>query len=218
MKKSDYEREVEKVLKEYGRDESEKWAAEMDKYLAEDENAEANFAKSGKRRYVKPRRRTLRYAAIFIAAVFIGSVVIPVPQASAWRVWWLDLVFGENEEDVDIVSNNEDQFIEYYVSKIPKGFEVSQEKNDGQRYFTTYVNEEKEYITFSQTKKGEQSLHLDNQSRSGQTEVIDDFEVLISTGEKNIIFEIMTDNVAISITTNAGYDVGKEFICSLEKL
>lgn len=58
------------------------------------------------RKPVNIRKRVLRIAAMFLVIVFVGSIVIPVPKADAWRVWWLDLLMGENTQDIDVNTND----------------------------------------------------------------------------------------------------------------
>lgn len=71
------------------------------------------------RKPVNIRKRVLRIAAMFLVIVFVGSIVIPVPKADAWRVWWLDLLMGENTQDIDVNTNDD---FKYYVSELPEGF------------------------------------------------------------------------------------------------
>ena len=71
------------------------------------------------RKPVNTRKRMLRIAAMFLVIVFVGSIVIPVPKADAWRVWWLDLLMGENTQDIDVNTNDD---FKYYVSELPEGF------------------------------------------------------------------------------------------------
>ncbi|MBR4410638.1 MAG: hypothetical protein IKT31_04900 [Firmicutes bacterium] len=219
MKNSKFEQETELFLDEYAGQITDDWAAEMDKYLAMDENAEANFAKYGKHKYVKPQRKILRYAAIFLIVCFIGSFVIPIPQASAWKVWWMDFLIGINEEDVDVSSDREQEFLEYYVAEIPKGFTLVNEMlATPTEYIANYANAEGKYIVFMQTEKNESALHLDNENRKLSTDIIGDFEALISTGEEDIIFGVTTENSNISVQTDAGFEVGKTFLQSLKKI
>ena len=69
------------------------------------------------RKPVNIRKRMLRIAAMFLVIVFVGSIVIPVPKADAWRVWWLDLLMGENTQDIDVNTNDD---FKYYVSELPE--------------------------------------------------------------------------------------------------
>ena len=217
MKMSKYEQDTEQFLNEYAGHITDDWAAEMDKYLAMDENAEANFAKYGKHKYVKPQKRILRYVAIFLVVCFIGSLTIPVPQASAWKVWWFDLIFGENEKDIDVMHDNENEFIEFYVDSIPDGFALVEEMLiSPTEYIANYSNEEGRYIVFMQTEKNDSALHLDNENRELSTAIIGDFEVLISSGTEDVIFGITTENTNVSVQTDAGFEVGEAFLKGLK--
>ncbi|MDD6231566.1 MAG: hypothetical protein PUA89_02445 [Frisingicoccus sp.] len=219
MKKNKYEKEAERILGEYAREETGKWASEMDKYISLDEAAEENFAMFGKRKYIKPQKKILRYAAILLAVVFIGSIVVPIPQASAWRVWWLDLVFGENDVDIDITPANNNEFKEYYLSEIPEPYELAEVISDtDSEYSALYLDPNEHYVIFMQTKKNESSVHMDNENRENHTDIIGDFEVLVSDGENDTLFEITTEKTLISIQTNAGYELGKNFILELKKI
>lgn len=219
MKMSKYEQDTDQILTEYAESFNAEMAAEMDKYLAMDENAEENFERYGKRKYINPKKKVFRYAAIFIVAAFIGSIVIPIPQASAWQMWWLDLIFGENEEDIDGLPNNEDSFIEFYVDKIPEGFELVEEvKVSPTEHMSTYIKEMEEYIIFIQSEKNETAMHVDKENRTISTEKIGIYEVLISVGADDTLFCITGDKSNVSIQTNASYEVGEEFLLGLKKI
>ena len=60
-------------------------------------------------------------------AIFAASVIVPVPQASAWRIWWLDLITGQSDVDMQVDAENEYDFADYYAAKIPDGFELSKD-------------------------------------------------------------------------------------------
>lgn len=219
MKKNKYEKEAEQILGEYAREETGKWASQMDKYISIDEDAEENFAKFGKRKYIKPQKKILRYAAILLAVVFIGSIVMPIPQASAWRVWWLDLVFGENDVDIDIMPANNNEFKEYYLSEIPEPYELAEVISDtSNEYITMYLGDGDHYVIMMQIDKDSASEHLDSENRESYTHIVGDYEVLVSKGETDTVFELTTENVWISIQTNAEYEVGEKFILSLKKI
>ena len=217
MKMSKYDKEAEQTLVEYAETFTDDWVAEMDQYLAMDPDSEKNFAKYGKRKYIRPQKRILRYAAIFLIVAFVGSIVIPIPQASAWQIWWLDLLFGENEEDIDVLPDN-NEIIDVFVYKVPDNFYLVDEmQTSPTEYVANYINETGEYIIFMQSDNSEFAMHLDNENRIINTEVIGEFEVLVSTGTADIIFEITSDNSILSVQTNASYDVGKDFILGLKK-
>ncbi|MGN1334571.1 MAG: hypothetical protein ACI4U1_05600 [Anaerovoracaceae bacterium] len=219
MKKNIYEKETERILTEYAEEQTEKWASEMDKYISTDEDAEENFAMFGKRKYIKSQKKILRYAAILLVVVFIGSIIVPIPQASAWRVWWLDLVFGDNDVDIDITPANNDEFNEYYLSEVPEPYELAEVVSDtDSEYSALYLDSNEHYVFFMQTRKNESAVHMDNENREKHTDIIGDFEVLVSEGENDILFEITTEKTLISIQTNAGYEIGRKFILQLKKI
>ena len=128
------------------------------------------------RKPVNIRKRVLRIAAMFLVIVFVGSIVIPVPKADAWRVWWLDLLMGESTQDIDV--NNNDDF-KYYVSELPEGFVFDKEDKNKNRYMLQYVNEEGKVIVFTQNKTTSLEKHLDNENREYTKEMIGDFEDLV---------------------------------------
>lgn len=166
------------------------------------------------RKPVNIRKRVLRIAAMFLVIVFVGSIVIPVPKADAWRVWWLDLLMGESTQDIDV--NNNDDF-KYYVSELPEGFVFDKEDKNKNRYMLQYVNEEGKVIVFTQNKTTSLEKHLDNENREYTKEMIGDFEVLVGYDAEIIEFEFATEDVLMSVNTDASYEIGKEFVENIKK-
>lgn len=218
MKKTKYELEAENELKTYAEEMTSEWASEMDKYISMDEDAAENFEKYGKCRYVKPQKRILRYVAIFIAVIFAGSIVIPIPQVNAWQVWWLDLLFEEHEESIDITSPDGDNFKRYNVKNIPKGFNLADELSLMPGSYTIYYeNDSDEFIEFSQAEKSGAAMHIDNENREKRVEMVGDYEVFISEGIEDMVYIFTTEDILMSIHTNASEEVIYEFINNIEK-
>ena len=166
------------------------------------------------RKPVNIRKRVLRIAAMFLVIVFVGSIVIPVPKADAWRVWWLDLLMGENTQDIDV--NNNDDF-KYYVSELPEGFVFYKEKKNENRYMIQYMNEEGKSISFTQIKNKLGEKNIDNEYTRYTKEMIGDFEVLVGYDSKKNKFEFTVEDIIISVSTDASYEIGKEFIENIKK-
>lgn len=167
------------------------------------------------RKPVNIRKRVLRIAAMFLVIVFVGSIVIPVPKADAWRVWWLDLLMGENTQDIDV--NNNDDF-KYYVSELPEGFVFYKEKKNENRYMIQYMNEEGKSISFTQIKNKLGEKNIDNEYTRYTKEMIGDFEVLVGYDSKKNKFEFTVEDIIISVSTDASYEIGKEFIENIKEL
>lgn len=166
------------------------------------------------RKPVNTRKRMLRIAAMFLVIVFVGSIVIPVPKADAWRVWWLDLLMGENTQDIDVNTNDD---FKYYVSELPEGFVFDKEDKNKHRYMLQYVNEEGKVIVFTQDKTTSSEKHLDNENTRYTKEMIGDFEVLVGYDSKKNKFEFTDEDIIISVSTDASYEIGKEFVEKIKK-
>lgn len=212
------ERQAEEILRSYGEAAGQQDAALFDAVLAEDENYQKYEKLYGRRRYRDPKKQILRYAAILLAALFVASIAVPVPQASAWRIWWLDLITGESDVDVQVDAENAYDFVEYYPGKLPEGFRlVSDEKVGGSRFEFFYENSDGKYIYFVQQEKEKVDTFLDNEKSEYSEEFISDFEVMISHRNKSILFEFTTERTLNYVRTDAGHEVGKEFIENLAK-
>ncbi len=166
------------------------------------------------RKPVNIRKRVLRIAAMFLVIVFVGSIVIPVPKADAWRVWWLDLLMGENTQDIDVNTNDD---FKYYVSELPEGFVFYKEKKNENRYMIQYMNEEGKSISFTQIKNKLGEKNIDNEYTRYTKEMIGDFEVLVGYDSKKNKFEFTVEDIIISVSTDASYEIGKEFIENIKK-
>ena len=157
------EQQAEDILRAYADELDAQYADAFDAILAEDPDYQKNIERYGKRRYVKPQKRILRYAAILLVAIFAASVIVPVPQASAWRIWWLDLITKNSDVDMKVDAENEYDFIDCYIDKIPKGFEVIDDRSFGDMIrLTVYENAKGEYIRFTQQKKDKASNFTDH--------------------------------------------------------
>lgn len=167
------------------------------------------------RKSVNIRKRVLRIAAMFLVIIFVGSIVIPVPKADAWRVWWLDLLMGENTQDIDVNTNDD---FKYYVSELPEGFVFYKEKKNENRYMIQYMNEEGKSISFTQIKNKLGEKNIDNEYTRYTKEMIGDFEVLVGYDSKKNKFEFTVEDIIISVSTDASYEIGKEFIENIKEL
>lgn len=195
-------------------------AAEFSKFM-DDESVEEKPEKHKRRSKSSPKpNRLVKYAAIFITAITIVSIIVPVEEVSAWVVWRFDAIFGEHDDHTEIKPNDEGDFLQYYVSEPPKGYEIISESNDDFCEIIQYVNAESKYIMLFQMKKEGYVTDLDNENRNNRYERINEFEVLVSESidGKDIAFEIITDQVAILIQTNDNYETGKSIINNLKIL
>lgn len=221
MRKDKSEKDVsvlaEEILKSYADSWAEAYADEAEELLRDDEQYRKAEEKYGSYRRKSLKQRVLRCAAIIICAVFLASVVLPIPQAHAWRVWWLNLVIHENVQDID-VRPNDDYAGEYYVSELPEGFELEAEKNVNGRKVANYRNLDGARITFTQIPNPNANSHIDNERTNYEEELIGEFQALVGESDKRINFEMMTENCLLLVSTNAGYEVGVEFIENLHKI
>lgn len=212
------EQQAEDILRAYADELDAQYADAFDAILVEDPDYQKNIERYGKRRYVKPQKRILRYAAILLVAIFAASVIVPVPQASAWRIWWLDLITGQSDVDMQVDAENEYDFAEYYAAKIPDGFELLEDSyTEGNKHDVIYQNGKGNFIFFRQQKKDKVSTYVDNEKTSTQQEMIGAFQVMTTYREDDIVYEFMTDRVFCRVHTDAGNAIGKEFIENLVK-
>lgn len=212
------EQQAEDILRAYADELDAQYADAFDAILAEDPDYQKNIERYGKRRYVKPQKRILRYAAILLVAIFAASVIVPVPQASAWRIWWLDLITGQSGVDMKVDTEKQYDFADYYAAKIPDGFELLEEQYMGEnKRDVIYQNEEGEYIFFRQQRKDKTTSYVDNEKTSSHQEMIDAFQVMITYRGDDVVYEFTTDRAFCRVHTDAGYAVGKEFIENLVK-
>lgn len=162
--------------------------------------------------------KVLRYAAVLVLAVTVISIVVPVQEVSAWVVWKFDAIFGEEDDHTVINPVDENDYIKYYLVEVPKGFEISNTVTNKSRTTIEYTSMEEEYIVFSQIKLDSYKTNLDNENRTNYYELINDFEVLVSESNDDCRFEFIADTTAITLQTNAGYEVGKTFIKALKEI
>ena len=212
------ERRAEEILQAYGEELRQQDAAAFDAILAEDEDYRKYEKLYGKRRFQSPRKRILRYAAILLAAIFVASIAVPVPKASAWRIWWLDLLTGESDVDMQVDAENAYDFVEYYPGKLPEGFElVSENVIEGMKLVTKFENREGKYILFRQQDAEKASAYVDNEYSDTSIDIIGNFETIVTYSGDDVVFEFKTEHTVNYIHTNAGYDIGKFFIKNLER-
>lgn len=162
--------------------------------------------------------KVLRYAAVLVLAVTVISIVVPVQEVSAWVVWKFDAIFGEEADHTVINPVDENDYIKYYAVKVPDGYEITNTNEKYGNLIIEYANDNEQWISFRQTKKDLYISSVDNEKRKNGYEIINDFEVLISEGEKDYYFEIVEEEVVIAVHTNAGYEVGKNFIKLLKPI
>ena len=213
MRKKRAAKEADEILKKLADDVAKAYGEEAERLMKQ---AQAEGEPDLKLNLKKPQRkskllhnRALRIAAMFIIVVFVGSIVIPIPKADAWRVWWLDFIIGENSEDVDI--NNDDDF-KYYVSELPEGFTVESESKNVNRWTIQYANAEGKTIVFTQSKTIGSENNADNKYTNYSKEMIGDFEVLVGSDTQKTEFEFKGKNTIMTVNTDASHEVGKKFI------
>lgn len=209
------DRKVDEILKKFTSDIVKIYDEEAKELMRQAEAEGMPDIKLHIRKPVNIRKRVLRIAAMFLVIVFVGSIVIPVPKADAWRVWWLDLLMGENTQDIDVNTNDD---FKYYVSELPEGFVFYKEKKNENRYMIQYMNEEGKSISFTQIKNKLGEKNIDNENREYTKEMIGDFEVLVGYDAEIIEFEFATEDVLMSVNTDASYEIGKEFIENIKEL
>lgn len=209
------DRKADEILKKFTSDIVKIYDEEAKELMRQAEAESMPDIKLHIRKPVNIRKRVLRIAAMFLVIVFVGSIVIPVPKADAWRVWWLDLLMGENTQDIDVNTNDD---FKYYVSELPEGFVFYKEKKNENRYMIQYMNEEGKSISFTQIKNKLGEKNIDNENREYTKEMIGDFEVLVGYDAEIIEFEFATEDVLMSVNTDASYEIGKEFIENIKEL
>lgn len=208
---------AEEILKAYADEWADEYAAEAEEMLRNDEQYRQAAEKYGSYRCKSLKQRALRCAAVLVCAIFIASIAVPIPQAHAWRVWWLDLVTGQNSEDMDVCANK-DYVGEYYVSELPEGFELEKEESKDGRRIASYKNLGGKTITFMQVQNQGAGNHIDNEQTVYEKKMIGEFEVLVGESNERIFFEMITENTCLVISTDADYETGVNFIEHLHEI
>lgn len=217
INKKDISAQAEEMLKSYADGWTEAYAAEAEELLRNDEQYRQAAEKYGSYRRRSLKKCLLRCAAVLVCAIFIASIAVPIPQAHAWRVWWLDLVTNENAQDIDVRADK-DYVGEYYVSELPEGFELEKERRDEEQYMIKYVNTLGESIVFIQSINKTTDNHIDNEQTNYQEELIGEFQVFVGKSGNRTLFEMTTDDAFLLISTDAEYETGVEFIEHLHKV
>ncbi len=215
MREKGAARKADEILKKFAEDMVAIYDDESAKIKQEAEDKGIPDLKLRFKKQKSMKRRVLDIAAMFLVVLFIGSIVIPTPEADAWRVWWLDLILGENSEDIDV--NNENEF-KYYVSELPEGFEFAEEEKNVNRHMIKYVDDKGKTIVFTQNTGGNSEKNIDNENTKYNREMIGEFEVLVGIGEEKTEFEFAGEGTIMMVSTNASYEVGKEFIENIKEL
>ncbi len=215
MREKGAARKADEILKKFAEDMVAIYDDESAKIKQEAEDKGIPDLKLRFKKRKSMKRRVLDIAAMFLVVLFIGSIAIPMPEADAWRVWWLDLILGENSEDIDV--NNENEF-KYYVSELPEGFTFAEEEKNVNRHMIKYVDDEGKTIIFTQNKGSYAEKNIDNENLKYSKEMIGDFEVLVGMGEEKTEFEFAGEGTIMTVSTNASYEVGKEFIENIKEL
>lgn len=213
----DVSAQAEEMLKSYADEWADAYAAEAERLLRDDEQYRQAAEKYGSYRRKSTKKRLLRCAAVLVCAIFIASIAVPIPQAHAWRVWWLDLVTTENTQDIDVRANK-DYVGEYYVSELPEGFVLEMERRDDAQYMMKYANDLGESIVFIQSINKTADNHIDNEQTNYQEELIGEFQVFVGKSGNRTLFEMTTDDAVMLISTDAAYETGVEFIENLHKI
>ena len=217
INKKDISAQAEEMLKSYADEWADEYAAEAEELLRDDEQYRQAAEKYGSYRCKSLKQRALRCAAVLVCAIFIASIAVPIPQAHAWRVWWLDLVTTENAQDIDVRANK-DYVGQYYVSELPEGFELETERRDDGQYMMKYTNDLGESIVFIQSINKTTDNHIDNEQTNYHEEMIGEFQVFVGKSGNRTLYEMTTDDAFILISTDAEYETGVEFIEHLHKV
>ncbi len=215
MREKGAARKADEILKKFAEDMVAIYDDESAKIKQEAEDKGIPDLKLRFKKRKSMKRRVLDIAAMFLVVLFIGSIVIPTPEADAWRVWWLDLILGENSEDIDV--NNENEF-KYYVSELPEGFTFAEEEKNVNRHMIKYVDDKGKTIVFTQNKESYSEKNIDNENTQYLKEMIGNFEVLIGSDKEKIEFEFTGEGAIMTVSTNASYEIGKEFIENIKEL
>ncbi len=216
-KEKDVSAQAEEMLKSYADEWADAYAAEAEKLLRDDEQYRQAAEKYGSYRRRSLKKCLLRCAAVLVCAIFIASIAVPIPQAHAWRVWWLDLVTGQNSEDMDVRADD-DYAGEYYISELPEGFELEKESYIESRKVASYKNPDGKTIIFTQTRGSRAGSHIDNEKTNYRVEMIGDFEVFVGESDERLTFEMTTQKAFLVISTDADYGVGVQFIEHLQEI
>ncbi len=215
MREKGAARKADEILKKFAEDMVAIYDDESAKIKQEAEDKGIPDLKLRFKKRKSMKRRVLDIAAMFLVVLFIGSIVIPTPEADAWRVWWLDLILGENSEDIEV--NNENEF-KYYVSELPEGFTFAEEEKNVNRHMIKYVDDKGKTIVFTQNKDTNSEKNIDNENLNYSKEMIGDFEVLVGLDAEKIEFQFCGEGTIMTVSTNASYEVGKEFIENIKEL
>lgn len=216
-KEKDVSAQAEEMLKSYADEWADAYAAEAERLLRDDEQYRQAVEKYGSYRRKSTKKRLLRCAAVLVCAIFIASIAVPIPQAHAWRVWWLDLVTTENTQDIDVRANK-DYVGEYYVSELPEGFKLETERQEKGQYMIKYTNDLEQSIVFIQSLNKTMGGHIDSEQTNYQEKMIGEFQVLVGESDNRTSFEMTTDDAFILVSTDASYETGVEFIENLHKI
>ena len=211
---------IDEILDAYAED---LYEADLEEYahlFEEDEQYLANKHLMENVEYKKTEKRKIhltKYIAAAAAVLLIITVTIPTTEASAWRIWDLDFWFGEHEDHTEIRPNDTDIFPQFVVAELINGFEIAFENIDETGVFIQYQNDNGEYLIYSQIPKSQFTSQLDNENHGVEKQLIGDFEVAVSDGSKDTIYEVVTDEVAIFIQSNADEDIVKTFLLNLKE-
>lgn len=165
----------------------------------------------------KKRKHSLAKLAA-IAAVVCLVFTAAVPEASAWRIWGLDFLFGEHSDHIESKANDEDKFPQYNVCKVLKGYEIVFEDNAKDSVIVQYADEEGNFILYTQTVKENFVSQLDSEHSDIKEDTVGDFNLLVSETGSDVFIEAVTNKVAITVQTNAGYEIGKKFMENLKEI
>lgn len=186
-------------------------------YKEPSEGSAAETADSFEAGKKKKRKHSLAKLAA-IAAVVCLVFTAAVPEASAWRIWGLDFLFGEHSDHIESKANDDDKFPQYNVCKLLKGYEIVFEDNAKDSVIVQYADEEGKFILYTQTVKENFVSQLDSEHSDIKEDTIGDFRLLVSETGSDVFIEAVTNKVAITVQTNAGYETGKNFIENLKEI
>lgn len=213
---------IDEILTDYAKIIEKAQADEMDRLAGPDPDFEAKLAMIQENDLFKPEKKRspkklLQIAAMVMLAITVTVAAIPTTEVHAWAVWTFHAIFGGDDTHTTIDPVDENDYLKYYVSEIPKGFERVDKQNTGGRERVIYTNSENKFISFEQLEKALYESDSDMENRESRYEKIGGFEVLVSETDTDCTFTIISDELdtVIFVHTDAGFKVGKQFIENL---
>ena len=218
------ERLADEILTDYAKIIEKAQADEMDRLAGIDPEFVAKLAMIQQNELFRPKKKRspkkiMQLAAMIMLAFVVTVVALPATEVHAWAVWTFHAIFGGDDTHTTIDPVDENDYLKYYVSGIPEGFEIVEQQNTGGRERIIYTNSDDKFISFEQIEKELFESDADEENRENHYEKIGEFEVRVSRMDDDCTFTIVSDDLdtAIFVHTDAGYEVGKQFIENLKQ-